>query len=137
MNPQTHPAPADGVDEDKGIIMTMIERSVEIPMERRLEPRLLVHLPVHVVDTEGDFGIITGETVDLGVGGLRARLWEPLPSTCETTVQLDLPDGTEVVTEARVADGGATPDGFEYRLVFLHLGASEADALSRLIADAA
>ncbi len=92
-----------------------------------------VRLPMHVVDTEGDFGVCTGETVDLGLSGVVARLWEPLPSTCETTVQVEMPDGSEVVTGAVVAEGASDGDGWIYRLVFPHLEDSDIRAISSLL----
>lgn len=90
-------------------------------------------LPVHVVDTEGDFGVCTGVVVELGLCGVVARLNQPLPSTCETTVQVELPDGTEVVTGAVVAEGNVDGEGWLYRLVFPSLEDAEIRAISSLL----
>lgn len=92
-----------------------------------------LRLPMHVVDTEGDFGVCSGETLELGLNSVVARLWEPLPSTCETTVQVELPDGSEVVTGAVVAEGGADGTAWLYRLVFPHLEDSDIRAISSLL----
>lgn len=92
-----------------------------------------LRLPVHVVDTEGDFGVCTGVSVDLGLRGVVAWLAQPLPSTCETTVQLELPDGTEVVTGAVVAEGGADGEGWLYRLVFPSLEDADIRAIASIL----
>lgn len=91
-------------------------------------------LPVHVVDTEGDFGVCTGRTVGVGLRGVVARLGEPLPCTCETTIQVELPDGSEVVTSAVVAEGAADEEGWLYRLVFPDLEDADVRAISSLLA---
>jgi hypothetical protein len=96
-------------------------------------PEVKLRLPLHVVDTEGDFGVCTGETVGLGLRSLVAHLGEPLPSTCETTVQLELPDGSEMVTGAVVAEGANDGDGWTYRLVFPHLEDADILAISSLL----
>jgi len=104
--------------------MTVLEmRGVEVDLR----------LPIHVVDTEGDFSVCTGETRGLGVHGVVARLEQPLPCTCETTVQVELPDGTEVVAEAVVAQCLGKGDGWTYRLVFPRLEPGEVDAITSLL----
>jgi len=92
-------------------------------LDIRPAPEVKLRLPLHVVDTEGDFGVCSGETVGLGLHGVVAHMEGPLPSTCETTVQVELPDGSEVVLGAVVASGtsDAEGDGWTYRLVFPHL----------------
>ena len=96
-------------------------------------PDVALHLPLHVINTEGDFGVCTGEAVDLGLTGVVAHLHGPLPSTCETTVQVELPDGSEVVTGAVVAQ--CTSDGkvWTYRLVFADLEDADARAITSLL----
>ena len=92
-----------------------------------------VSLPLHIVDTEGDFGVATGEAVGLGLTGLVAHLSEPLPSTCETTVQVELPDGSEMVTGAVVAEGVTDEEGWTYRLVFAHLEDDDIRTITSLL----
>jgi hypothetical protein len=99
-------------------------------------PEVRLHLPLHVVDTEGDFGVCSGEALGLGLNGVLAHLDGPLPSTCETTVQVELPDGSEVVTGAVVAQCTSDEHGWTYRLVFPHLEQADVDAITALLAAA-
>ena len=96
-------------------------------------PDAAVRLLLHVVDTEADFGVCTGETVGLGVNGLSARLSDPLPSSCETTVHVELPDGRDVVAPAVVAAGESDGKGWTYRLVFGRLEPADFEAIRALI----
>jgi hypothetical protein len=99
-------------------------------------PRLAevaLRLPVHVVDTEGDFSVCSGTTLGLGLNGVLAHLDDRLPSTCETTVQVELPDGSELVTGAVVAQGFPDGHGWTYRLVFSHLELADIDAIISLL----
>ena len=96
-------------------------------------PEVKLRLPLHVIDTEGDFGVCSGETVGLDLNGVTARLDEPLPSTCETTVQVELPDGSEVLISAVVAQGTSDPGGWTYRLVFAQLEDADAAAITSLL----
>ena len=103
----------------------------------RPRPEVALRLPLHVVDTEGDFGVFSGEARGLGMSGVIAHLDAPLPCTCETTVQVELPDGTEVVTGAVVAQGAVDADGgWTYRLVFSGLEAVDIEAIRSLLAAA-
>jgi hypothetical protein len=110
-------------------------------IERRRYERAVVRLPVHVVDTEGGFEVFEGETVDLSVCGLRAQLQahmgDRLPTSCETTVQVELPDGGELVAEAIVADGWAIDGGYEYRIVFVALDPEDLARLAAIVSRAA
>lgn len=101
---------------------------------RRSEVKL--PLPLHVVDTEGDFGVCTGVSIALGLNGVLAHLDQPLPCTCETTVQVELPDGSEVVTGAVVAESSRDGSSWTYRLVFQHLEEADLAAIAALLADA-
>jgi hypothetical protein len=92
---------------------------------------------LHVVDTEGDFGVATGETVCLGVSGLSARMPGPLPCSCETTVHVELPGGWDVVAAAVVAGGEQDREGWTYRLVFGHLEPGDVEAIRSLVTAAA
>lgn len=119
--------------------MSIIEAAQVSRDDRRQWSRASVRLPLCIVDTEGGFGVLTGEAVDLSVGGLRALVDGTLGGAMETTVRLDLIDGPALLCEALVAGGGAvdgTVDGaWEYRLAFRNLSAEETLALERLVAD--
>lgn len=97
------------------------------------EPEVKLPLPVHVVDTEGDFGVCTGVSIGLGRHGVLAHLDRPLPCTCETTVQVELPDGSEVVTGAVVAQSSRDGDRWTYRLVFQNLEDADLDSITALL----
>ena len=116
-------------------------RVAQIQVERRRHERARLRLPVHVVDTEGGFEVFEGETVDLSVCGLRAQLQahlgDRLPTSCETTVQVELPGGDELVAEAVVADGWEVDGGYEYRIVFVELSPEDAARLASIVARAA
>ena len=110
--------------------MTVLDVLDTCPTEVRLP------LPVHVVDTEGDFAVRTGVSLGLDRHGVLAHLDQPLPCTCETTVQVELPDGSEVVSGAIVAQCSRIGDSWTYRLVFLDLEASDLEAITSLLAEA-
>ncbi len=104
--------------------------------ERRQWHRVKVHLPVRLVDTEGCFEVVSGWTVDIGVGGLRAQVERPLSGSVEATVQIELASGCALLCEALVAGGGAVGEGWEYRLAFRNLEAGEIAALEHLVSHA-
>ncbi len=113
--------------------MSVIEAERLGARDRRRWPRATVRLPLRVVDTEDSFRVLTGLTLDIAVGGTRAVLDGPLFCTVETTIQLELGDRVPLVCEAMVAGGGATDDGWEYRLAFRNLDLYEITALEELI----
>ncbi len=90
-------------------------------IQRRLVPRCIVDLPVHLFDLDADEAWhppLPGRTVDLGAGGVRVRVAERFPAGCDPTVHLTLPDGYEVIALTSVVDIDERDDGFDYRLVF-------------------
>jgi len=101
--------------------------------DRRQWPRAQVSLPVRLVDTENSFRLVSGRTVDIGVGGLRARVDGPLSGAVEATVCVDLDHGRALVCEGLVAGGGAVDGGWEYRLAFRNLDPEDVAALERLV----
>ncbi len=92
-----------------------------------------VRLPVHVVDTEGDFGVCTGEAVGLDLSGVVTRLPGPLPASCETTVHVVMPDGRGLVASAVVTAAEDGPNGWTYRLVFGSLEEADVAAIRSLM----
>ena len=117
--------------------MTTIEAERVRGADRRRWPRVKVRLPVRLVDTEGSFSVLSGETVDIGVGGLRAQVDGPLSGSVEATVCIDLTSGHALVCEALVAGGGAVDDGWEYRLAFRNLDDDDIAALEEVVEHAA
>ena len=113
--------------------MSVMEAEWARPDDRRLWPRVILRLPVRVVDTESSFSVLTGETVDVSVGGVLASTDGPLGGAMQATVQLDLPGGQTLVCEARVASGGAVDEGWQYRLAFGNLEVAEIEALEQLV----
>ena len=113
--------------------MSVVEAEWVRPHDRRRWPRVRLRLPLRVVDSESSFSVLTGETVDVSVGGVLASTDGPIGGAMKATVQLDLPDGQTVVCEVRVASGGAVEDGWQYRLAFGSLEVAEIDALERLV----
>jgi hypothetical protein len=88
---------------------------------RRRTPRARRSLPVHVIDADGDFSVVTGRTRDIGPGGLGISLPAALRAAADVLVQVDLPDGGQVIANARVAECVVRPDRADYRLIFLDL----------------
>lgn len=129
--PQVSALLADVCSE--GAEVTTIEADRVRGADRRRWPRARVRLPVCLVDTEGSFSVLTGETVDIGVGGLRAHVDGPLSGSVEATVRIDLSDRHALVCEALVAGGGVVEDGFEYRLAFRNLDPDDVAALEDLV----
>ena len=101
--------------------------------DRRWWPRATVALPVRVVDTEGGFGVLSGETLNLSAGGLKAQFDGPLPGTDAVTLQLDLLGDQALVCEALIAGGGASGGRWEYGLAFQNLEPHEVNALEHLV----
>lgn len=101
--------------------------------ERRRWPRAEVRLPVRLVDTDGTFSVLTGETVDIGIGGMRARVDGPLSGSVEATARIDTCFGRTLVCEAMVAGGGAVEGGWEYRLAFRNLDRDDIAELARIV----
>jgi RNA polymerase sigma-70 factor (ECF subfamily) len=91
---------------------------------------------LHVVDTEGDFAVYSGETVGLGVSGLSARLSEPLRCSWEATVHVELPDGCELLAAAVVAAEEGDRKAWTYRLVFVDLDPADVEAIRVLLSSA-
>ena len=116
--------------------MATIEAERVRGADRRRWPRAQVRLPVRLVDTEATFSVLRGETVDIGVGGVRARVDGPLSGEVEATLCIDLAPSRTAVCEALVVGGGADGDAFEYRLAFRDLDPDDRTELDRLVQQA-
>lgn len=113
--------------------MTTIEVRRVRGADRRRWPRVEVRLPVHLVDTEGTFSVVSGQTVDIGIGGLRARVDGPLWGAVEATVRIELSSERALVCEGLVAGGGEVEDGWEYRVAFRNLDPDDIAALEDVV----
>ena len=58
----------------------------------------------------------------------------PWPTEADPVVTIDLPDGENVCTPARVVTVDLNGDGWEYRLAFPGIAEPDAQRLSRLVA---
>ena len=104
-------------------------------VQRRANPRVQVALPVRLgVGDQEEAAVLSGETVDLSTGGCRVMTDRPWPTEADPMVTIDLPDGAAVRTHARVVTVDLNGDGWEYRLAFPGIAASDAERLSRLVA---
>lgn len=103
-------------------------------IQRRLRPRRRISLPVSLVDFDHGATPTTvhGQTVDLGPGGARVWVPEALPSDCDPTLILRLPDGGRLVVETTVVERILADVGFEYRLVFRGLDPDSESSLEHL-----
>jgi len=113
--------------------MSVVEAERVDGRDRRRWQRARVRLPLRLIDTDGDFRVLVGETVDLSVGGVRVLVDGPLTGALRATVQLELAEGPALLCEARVAGGGAVEAGWEYRLTFADLEVEEEEALEQVV----
>ena len=113
--------------------MSVMEAELVRSADRRRWPRVNVRLPLRIIDTDGDFRVLTGETVDVSVGGVLAVVDGPLTGALQATVRLHLVDGPALVCGARVAGGGAVDGGWQYRLAFFDLASDEVEALAHAV----
>lgn len=106
-------------------------------VQRRAVPRRRVALRVTLaaLDDPGDFSSVTGETLDIGLGGCRVVTGTPFPPGVDPTVTIEVPDApAPVVTRARVVSACVAPGRCEYRLVFDGIDDVDRDRLFDLVA---
>lgn len=104
-------------------------------VQRRTAPRVRVSLPVRMgMSDRATPTIVSGETVDLSIGGCRVTTDRPWPDESDPVLSIDLPDGGAVVTHAQVVTVDLSGDGWVYRLAYPDLAGEEKDRLSRLVA---
>ena len=113
--------------------MSVIEAAQVDGRDRRRWHRARVRLPLRLIDTDGDFRVLVGETIDLSAGGVSVLVDGPLTGALRATVQLELAAGSALLCEARVAGGGVVEDGWEYRLAFADLEVHEMEALDQVV----
>jgi hypothetical protein len=106
-------------------------------VQRRAVPRRRVRWPVTLaaLDDPGDFSAVTGETLDVGLGGCRVVTDAPFPPGVDPTVTITVPGlASPIVARARVVSACVAPGRSEYRLVFADLDDDDRDRLFDLVA---
>ena len=115
-------------------------------IQRRSSPRAQVCVRVvlsNFDDPDPDaggsvFASVTGESIDVAVGGCRVVTDRQFPHGCDPTVTLHLSDTEELVALAAVLEEQDRPDGrHEYRLVFIDPDDDHRERLAKLVATAA
>ena len=121
--------------------MDQIER-----VQRRAAPRARVTLPVVLSnfdhadpDVGGEvFASVTGESIDVSVGGCRVVMNRRFPTSCDPTVMMHLTPDEELVALAAILEEQPHGDGrFEYRLVFIDPEDDHRERLAKVVATAA
>jgi hypothetical protein len=90
-------------------------------IKRRSWPRhaLKVNVTLAALDGPGDdLGGVAGQTLDVGVAGLRVETTRRLPPGADLTVMLTLPDGGRLVARTTVVSAHVGDGSCEYRLAF-------------------
>jgi len=107
----------------------------EEAVQRRRWPRRQVTLPVSViaVDDAAPAGV-TGETLDISVGGVRILTHAPLPAGSDPLVAITLPAGDVLMMLGRVVHSSQSQDTFTYGVVFPDIEGDDAARLSELVA---
>lgn len=119
-------------DEDGRLVLTKI-REVEM-IQRRRWPRTQIRMPVSLVALDEPTPVgITGQTVDVGIGGTCVHTSIPLPPGTDPMVTLTLPGGEPLMLPARVVFSKAAADGWDYRLAFCDLDDADAAQLAELV----
>ncbi len=119
--------------DDPGRLSLEALRHVE-KVQRRSWPRRLMNLAVSLVPLdEADVIGVAGHTLDLGVGGARVRTVRPLPSGCDPSLAITLPDGTLLLVPTRVVYADVGEGGCDYRLAFCDLDETDAARLAELV----
>jgi hypothetical protein len=96
-------------------------------VQRRAATRRKTTLPVSI--TAGAKSL-TGETVDVAIGGCRVRVDSPL--TPDVPLMISVGDEDPVTTAARVIDGGEDQGQWEYGLAFDEIDDADATRLTTL-----
>ncbi len=119
--------------EDGGCVRLEDVRDVET-IQRRRWPRRRLTMPVSLMAVDGpEPAAVTGETIDIGVGGAHLRAGAALPHGADPVLTLSLPDGSVLLLAARVVSAHAAGTGYEYRVAFQDLEADDAARLAELV----
>ena len=129
---------------DDTVVDLTIHRMERI--QRRSSPRAKVTMPIVLSnfddpdpETGGSvFASVTGESIDIAVGGCRVVTDHQFPHGCDPTVTLHLSDSEELVALAAILEEQDRPDGrHEYRLVFVDPDDDHRERLAALVASVA
>ena len=104
-------------------------------VQRRSRPRARAATAAALTafDSSGEFVVVVGETIDVGLGGCRVRMPQAFRASSTPTLSLRLPDGTTVVTPVETHEERELVSGrFEYRLEFVGLADDDEKRLTTL-----
>ncbi len=108
-------------------------RDVET-IQRRRWPRRQIAMPVSLMTVDGpEPTAVTGETIDIGVGGAHVRAGAALPPGTDPVVTLTLPGGAVLVLAARIVFAHADGETFEYRVAFPDIDPDDAAQLVEVV----
>ena len=105
-------------------------------IQRRNWPRHPLELDVILARLDGPDAWATGvpgRTLDLGMGGVRVLVSDPLPAAARLNVILTLPGGAPFVTQTTIVSIEINAGGCEYRLAFGPLDELDAIRLTALV----
>jgi hypothetical protein len=126
-------ARADVLLDADGFVTLADIRDVEI-VQRRRWPRRAIHLPVSLVPVDdGAEPGVTGETLDIGVGGAQVRTGAALPPGLDPMVVITMPDGEVLLVPSHIVFATKGDEGFTYRVAFQDVDDAIAGRLSQLV----
>lgn len=105
-------------------------------IQRRRWPRYRINLDVTLASLDGpitELRGIRGQTIDIGMGGVRIQTQHRLPPGEDVSVMVALPDGKQVVARSTVVAVHDNDSGFEYRLAFGQLDDLDTANLTALL----
>jgi PilZ domain len=105
-------------------------------IQRRRWPRYRINLDVTLASLDGPITAlrgIRGQTLDIGMGGVRTQTQDRLPPGEDVSVMVALPDGKQLVARSTVIAVNSIEAGFEYRLAFGQLDDLDTANLTALL----
>ena len=105
-------------------------------IQRRRWPRYRINLDVTLASLDGpitELRGVRGQTIDIGMGGVRIQSQHRLPPGEDVSVMVALPDGKQLVARSTVVAVHSNDSGFEYRLAFGQLDDLDTANLTALL----